>query len=146
MSFGAVIGCPKMYRLSYIAYFHNLDAVCMSVCECFRLFVCALCILCVCVRACSCQCVCAQTVLYVCTHAPEFRASDSFDSYTCQWPDPSDNPCCRHKADRKAPISPPDTGPASGGRSQGGGEDNLQPFSTIHSPHSTPLTHEWGSN
>ena len=58
MSFGAVIGCPKMYRLSYIACFHNSDAVCMSVCACFRLFVdvyCTLLPVCVCV----CVCVCA---------------------------------------------------------------------------------------
>ncbi len=136
MSFGAVIGCPKMYRLSYIAYFHNLDAVCMSVCACFPLFVYLRCIcigwgkarlcLCVCVRACSRLCV---HILYVCSHAPEFRGSDSFDSYTCQWPDPCDNPCCRHKADRKAPISPPDTRPVCGGRSGVGGR---QPPAILH--------------
>lgn len=108
MSFGAVIGCPKMYCLSYTAYFHNLDAVCMSVRACFHLFVC-MCsgAVCSCLRVCLCVCV----LLYVCRHAPEFRGTDSFDSYTCQWPDPGDNPCCRHKAVRKAPIPPPDTGP-----------------------------------
>lgn len=141
ISFGAVIGCPKMYRLSYRAYFHNLDAVCMSVCACFGLFVHmywrGLGIL---------PWVCPRVhMLHMCTRAPEFRGSDSFDSYTCQWPDPSDNPCCRHKADRKAPISPPRHW-AGLWRQQGGWRDNLQPFSTIHSPHSTPLTHEWGSN
>lgn len=68
----------------------------------------------VCTVACSCLCV---HILYVCRHDPEFTGSDSFDSYTCQWPDLGDNPCCRHKADRKAPISPlPDTGPVCEGR------------------------------
>lgn len=115
MSFGAVIGCPKMYCLSYIAYFHNFDGVCMS-CVCAHVFVCCVLyvyvhvhghvLLRVCVYVCCvCVCVCAH-ILYVCRHAPEFRGSDSFDSYTCQWPDPGDNPCCRHKAGRRLQFPP----------------------------------------
>lgn len=131
----------KMCCLSYIAYFHNLDAVCMCVCVC--VFIC----LCMCMCTYStrcvywqglsmfpprvCMCVCARACVY--RHAPEFRGSDSFDSYTCQWPDPGDNPCCRHKADRKAPISPPDTRPVSGG-SRGGRETTSN-----HSPQYTLL-------
>lgn len=145
MSFGAVIGCQKMYRLSYMAYLHNLDAVCMCVCvcACYRLHVYVYCmcigrglsaLLPVCMLACCCLCV---HILYVCRHAPEFRGSDSFDSYTCQWPDPGDNPCCRHKADRKAPISPPDTGPVCRGRRGGGRQPAAILHNTLSSFHPT---------
>lgn len=90
---------PKMFRLSYIAYLHNLDAI--YVCVCFSALV----------------CVYAHT--HPCRTAPEFSPTDSFDSYTCQWPDPGDNPPrCRHKANRKAPILPPDAGPRQGKQPQ----------------------------
>ena len=84
-------------------------------------------------------------ILYVCRHAPEFAGSDSFDSYTCQWPDPGDNPLLSPQSHQKGSNFPL-RHKASLWRQRRGYRDNLQPFSTIRSPHSSPLTHEWGSN
>lgn len=134
MSFGAVIGCPKMHRLSYTTYFHNLDSFCTSVCVCFHLFVYFLDSVCALeLSKHAPACVCAPVWVHICcmcVHAPEFRGSDSFDSYTCQWPDPGDNPCCHHKAIRKAPISPPDIGSVCG--SKGGLRCAKTPPAILH--------------
>lgn len=95
-------------------------------------------------------------LLCVCRHAPEFEGSDSFDSYTSQWPDLGDNPSCRHKAIRKAPIPPCQTQDWSVEAvvvvlGAGGGAGVFRRKTSSHSPqytspHSTPLAHEWGSN
>ena len=153
-----------MYRLSYRAYFHNLDAVCMCVCACFGLFVSVYrrcrCV-CVCVRACvgawvrACVCVCVHVPVCVCTYcmcAGMLLSSEVVTALTAipaNGQIPPITPAVATKPTERLQFPPQTLGQfVEAERREGGGcwRDNLQPFSTIHSPHSTPLTHEWGSN